>query len=244
MTRSDNIDELAKALALAQAKITGAKKDSTNPHYNSKYADLASVWDACRGPLTANGISIIQMPRLIGEPGAWLVEVETMMLHTSGQFISDTLAVPVSKPDAQGVGSAITYARRYPLAAFVSVAPEDDDANAASETFASDPYPHAERMTPPAGPLTVKRVLQEKTKKPGTTRYIVTFTDGYVASTIRTALGQKAMLFEVNKTTCRVVGHRTPFGNDLDDIQATVTDDAPTLPPEIPLDVDSGDIPF
>lgn len=132
MTRSDQINELATALANAQAEMGGAKKDSTNPHFKSKYADLASVVDAALPALNKHGIAVIQFPRLVHAGGAdWLVDVETQLVHTSGQFVGDSLAVPVTKVDAQGVGSAITYARRYALGAIASVAPEDDDANAA-----------------------------------------------------------------------------------------------------------------
>jgi hypothetical protein len=149
MTSSENVNELATALAKAQGQISGAKKDAENPHFRSKYADLASVWDACREALTKNGLAIVQMPRGVHIEGGWAVEVETRMLHTSGQFMSETLTVPVTKPDAQGIGSAVTYARRYALAAFVGVAPEDDDGNAASATNG-----HAAARTPakvPAG---------------------------------------------------------------------------------------------
>jgi hypothetical protein len=127
MTRSDTIQELAAALAKAQGEMGTAKKGNENPHFRSKYADLASVWDACRAALTKHNLSVIQSPRMDGNA----VQVQTMLLHASGQWVADTLTVPVGKQDAQGVGSAITYARRYALAAFVSVAPDDDDGGAA-----------------------------------------------------------------------------------------------------------------
>lgn len=133
MNTSEQVNELAMALAKAQGQIKGAVKDAENPHFRSKYADLASVWDACRDSLSANGLSIVQSPRGIQTTaGGWAVELETRLLHSSGQWMADTLTVPVGKADAQGVGSAVTYARRYALAAFVGVAPEDDDGNAAS----------------------------------------------------------------------------------------------------------------
>lgn len=122
-----SIADLAAALCKAQAQMEGAKKDANNPHFKSKYADLASVWDAIRGPLTSNGLSVVQLLRSI-QGG---VEVETILMHASGQQISDVFAVPASKQDAQGYGSAATYARRYALMAMVGVAPEDDDGNAA-----------------------------------------------------------------------------------------------------------------
>jgi hypothetical protein len=132
MTRSDELNELATALAAAQGELTGAKKDAANPYFKSKYADLASIWDACREPLSHHGLSVAQFPRLVDSAdGGWMVEIETMLLHSSGQWMSDFLRVPVVKGDPQGVGSAITYGRRYALAAVVGVAPEDDDGEAA-----------------------------------------------------------------------------------------------------------------
>lgn len=127
MAARPSIADLAAALCKAQAQMEGAKKDANNPHFKTKYADLASVWDAIRGPLTSNGLSVVQLLRSI-QGG---VEVETILMHRSGQQISDVFAVPASKNDAQGYGSAATYARRYALMAMVGVAPEDDDGNAA-----------------------------------------------------------------------------------------------------------------
>lgn len=131
MQTSEAINELATALAKAQGTIKGAVKDADNPHFRSKYADLASVWDACREALSQNGLSVLQAPRGVISEAGWTVEVETRLLHASGQWMGDTITVPVGKPDAQGLGSALTYARRYALASFVGVAPEDDDGNAA-----------------------------------------------------------------------------------------------------------------
>lgn len=128
MLTSEHINELAAALAKAQAVMAGASKDRENPHFKSKYADLASVWDACREALTANGIAVVQMTM---PSEAQEVVVQTRLCHASGQWIQGTLAIPVTKNDAQGFGSCLTYARRYALAAAVGVAPEDDDANAA-----------------------------------------------------------------------------------------------------------------
>lgn len=129
MKTSDSIKEIATALSKAQASIHGAKKDTANPFFKSKYADLASVWDACREALTANGLSIVQMTDQSEKDE---VIVETRILHSSGEFIEGRLALPVTKADAQGFGSALTYARRYALAAAVGVAPEEDDGNLAA----------------------------------------------------------------------------------------------------------------
>ena len=129
MNKSDDIKELALALSKTQSILKGAIKDSSNSFFKNKYADLASVWDACREPLAANGLSVVQMP-CNDTPDS--VALETILMHTSGQWISSVFSMPVSKHDAQAVGSAITYARRYALAAVVGIAPEDDDGNLAS----------------------------------------------------------------------------------------------------------------
>ena len=121
--------ELATAMAKAQAEIKAALKDSKNPHFKSSYADLTSVWDACRNALTKNGLSVIQIPNFEGEE-VWL---ETRLLHASGESISGRYPLRPQQQTPQGYGSALTYARRYSLAAIVGVvADEDDDGNAAS----------------------------------------------------------------------------------------------------------------
>ncbi len=128
MQRSDSISELAKALAIAQGKIGAAKKDSDNPFFKSKYADLASVVDAIREPLSTAGLAWVQ-PTV---PVDHAVCVETVLMHASGEWISSTTTIPVDKSNAQAFGSALTYARRYGLMSLVGVAPDDDDGNAAA----------------------------------------------------------------------------------------------------------------
>jgi hypothetical protein len=129
MNKSESIAGLAAALAKAQGAMKGAVKDSANPFFKSKYADLASVVEAIRAAFSSNGLSYVQT---VQSSELDEVRVETMILHSSGEWIScGVLALPVSKNDAQGYGSALTYARRYSLSAAVGVAPEDDDGNAA-----------------------------------------------------------------------------------------------------------------
>ena len=140
MTHSEQINEIAAALAKAQAVMVTAAKDSTNPHYKSRYADLASVRDACR-PLADVGIAIVQGCRTVTEDGTTSAEVETRFLHTSGQWLTDVLRVPVSKVDAQGCASAMTYARRIGLAGLAGIAPADDDGEAAVGRQAADETP-------------------------------------------------------------------------------------------------------
>jgi hypothetical protein len=127
-TRSPSIAALAAALAKAQGEMEGAAKGNVNPHFKSKYADLASVWDACRGPLSKHGLSILQPVRADGP----MVTVTTILAHSSGEWIEEALTMTASQNTPQGVGSAITYGRRYGLASMVGIAPEDDDGNAAS----------------------------------------------------------------------------------------------------------------
>ena len=129
MRRSEQLNELGAALAKAQAEIRGAPKDSANPFFKSRYADMASVIDASREALTKQGIAIVQSPRTEGAK----VIVTTLMLHASGQWIEDDLAVEAKDAGAQSIGSAITYARRYAYQAISGVAPEDDDGNAATK---------------------------------------------------------------------------------------------------------------
>lgn len=123
MTKSETIGALAGALSKAQAAMKCALKDSENPHFRSRYADLQSVWEAAREPLAKNGLSVVQIPATTDRG----VSVETILLHESGEFIGGTVEVPLSKMDAQALGSGLTYARRYSLAAVVGIAPGDDD---------------------------------------------------------------------------------------------------------------------
>ena len=131
MNKSDTIKELAAAMAKAQGQIKGAIKDSANPFFKSRYANLSSVVEAIREAFASNGLSYVQRV----EPSEKdEVRVETVILHASGEWLScGVLALPVSKQDAQGFGSALTYARRYGLSAACGVAPEDDDGNAATK---------------------------------------------------------------------------------------------------------------
>ena len=151
VSQSATIGQLAAALAKAQRGIQAAKKDSLNPHFRSKYADLASCWDACREQLTSNGISVVQPIHNEG-PYAFL---KTVLMHESGEWIaSGSYPLKPVKDDPQGLGSAITYARRYSLCAMVGVAPDDDDGEAATGRIAakqSSPqkYPEPQKSQEP-----------------------------------------------------------------------------------------------
>ena len=155
MKHSESIAALAGALAKAQLQIEPASKNATNPHFRSHYADLASIWDACRGPLNTNGLSIVQFP-CDGEVGR--IGLCTMIVHSSGEWMSETITVKALKEDPQFLGGVLTYLRRYSLAAVVGVtATEDDDGNAAStpansRVSAPAPRPY---IPPPVSPPAV-----------------------------------------------------------------------------------------
>ncbi len=126
-----SINELAAALSKAQAEIKGATKDSKNTFFKSSYADLASVWEACRIPLTKNGLAVIQTTDVIADTGGDTTLLVTTLVHSSGQYIQGRYPIHPVKNDPQSLGSAITYARRYALQAIVGIAPDDDDGEAA-----------------------------------------------------------------------------------------------------------------
>jgi len=165
LSQSPELDQLATALAKAQASVKGAAKDSVNPQLRNKYADLASVWEACRDALTSNGLSVSQHP---GCDGA-MATVDTMLLHCSGQYIASRLTAPIIPQTynreaapmvtAQATIAAVTYLRRTALAAVVGVAPEDDDGQAASQPGNYNP-PRGVQATPQEFMRSVDRVAQ------------------------------------------------------------------------------------
>ena len=124
MKKSEHIGALTKALAAAQAKIKPAIRDSRNPFFKSNYADLASVFDACRLALAEQGVVVIQGASAEGAR----VTVTTMLSHESGDWVEEALSAHAKDDGPQGVGSTVTYLRRYSLAALAGVATEDDDA--------------------------------------------------------------------------------------------------------------------
>jgi hypothetical protein len=137
--QSESIGALAAALSKAQADITGALKDSSNPFFKSKYADLASCWDACRKQLAANNLAVIQTIYVHWDSGQTMLS--TTLAHSSGEWIRSDLPVLAKDLSPQAQGSGITYARRYALAAIVGLAQVDDDAEAAQgrKGFTNDP---------------------------------------------------------------------------------------------------------
>lgn len=123
MKHSEQLDKIGAALAKAQSEMEPAIKDKTNPFFKANYADLASVWAACRKALSDNGLSVAQGCGGTGDGYLW-----TTLLHSSGQYITAECPLILGKRDPQGVGSAMTYYRRYGLAAILGITQEDDDA--------------------------------------------------------------------------------------------------------------------
>lgn len=129
MEKSETVAELAKAMTKMQGQLTSVRKDKVNPFYHSLYADLSSVWEVCRKPLAENGLGVIQAL----DTGVEGTALETMLLHSSGEWIKGRVLVKPVKDDPQGLGSAVTYLRRYALCAMLGIsAEEDEDGNAAS----------------------------------------------------------------------------------------------------------------
>jgi hypothetical protein len=139
------MNELAKSLVKAQAAMSHAAKDSKNPHFKSAYSSLASVIDAVRPHLAANGLAFVQ--KLHNSDNS--VGVETVLIHESGEEMScGILYIPVTKNDAQGLGSCVSYGKRYSLQAALGVASEDDDGNAATK---APPKPIEKPIEKPKG---------------------------------------------------------------------------------------------
>lgn len=144
--------ELAKALVAAQKATESVKKAATNPAFKTKYADLAHVVEGVVPALNNAGVAVIQSPEFDGE----MIHVTTMLIHESGAMLEGRFSLRPSKLDPQGVGSALTYARRYALLAMTGAAPEDDDGNAASGPRTEQSRPEPKR-TDPAPPTLAQR---------------------------------------------------------------------------------------
>ena len=133
MQKSESIVELSKALVKAQIEMVNPKKNTTNGFYKSSYADLSEVISVSKLPLANNGLSVIQMP---SQQENW-VNVETMLVHESGEYITSMLSMPLPEKShnmSQEVGKCITYARRYALASVCGISQEDEDAQGSTQS--------------------------------------------------------------------------------------------------------------
>lgn len=123
MNQSEHINELATALSKAQGEMQAAIKDSINPFFKSKYADLGSVWDAARPVLSKYGLCVLQSTEIVSDK----VVMSTILAHSSGQWVKSSLPLNPAKNDSQGMGAAMSYFRRYSLSALVGVVCDDED---------------------------------------------------------------------------------------------------------------------
>jgi hypothetical protein len=129
MKASETVAAVGKALAAAQAEIKTVAKDRTNPHFKNRYATLDAIMEAVRPVLAKHGLSIVQGCTIPSEVDGRLTgfAVETMVLHASGEYLSNMVYMPLAKQSAQDAGSALTYGRRYGVSALLSLATDDDD---------------------------------------------------------------------------------------------------------------------
>jgi hypothetical protein len=218
MEKSESIKELATALAKAQGEIKGALKDSANPFFKSKYADLSSVVEAIRGPLAVHGLSYVQ----IAHDSDNSAKIETLILHNSGEWLScGAVSVPVSKADAQGFGSAMTYARRYGLSAAFGVAPEDDDGNAAAKNPPKKVATEGFQISGPDGVVTQTTITKQET--PGQIVDTELSIDGMTPEMVK-ALRIEAMRIMGDFLTIgakAALGSWTAFKKDADEREVT-----------------------
>lgn len=160
---TEAIDKLAPAVIKAQGLIEGALKDSNNPHFKSKYADLSSVWAAIKPALQACGLGVLQP---LAEAPAGHVGVTTILVHESGQTLSSTSFIPFrDATNPQAAGSAITYARRYALSSLLGVCPEDDDGNSATKGQKPTQAPSKPEASPVDRVASIWKAFQESDKK-------------------------------------------------------------------------------
>ena len=199
MTHSETLGKLGAALALAQACMEGAKKSSKNPFFKSDYADLASVLDACREPLTANNLSVVQLPVSDAEGR---IGISTTLLHSSGEWISGAIYVkPRAETDPQVAGSILTYLRRYGLSAAAGVAQVDDDGHAGAHTAPAKKQAvkptNGTATTEPSDPsnaITITYIAEKPYTSGGKSGigYVFTLSDGREVRTVDAELANRA----------------------------------------------------
>lgn len=187
MQQSEQINELAQALSLAQSEIEGAVKDAKNPFFKSNYADLTSVIDAIKMPLAKYGLSVSQMTDF----DEHIEFVETQIMHKSGQWLRGRLIIKSKDATPQAQGSGLSYSRRYALMAALNVPAVDDDGEAAQQRQPAAPTtksaPQAPVQQPPSGAEALRIAIASavKAKK---------IKAEYMREFIQTNFGEKAML--------------------------------------------------
>lgn len=227
MEHSESIELLAEALNEFQKQLVVVNPEVTNPFFKSKYADLASIMLKCQPILTSHGLDVTQfLSNLNGQPA-----LRTILIHTSGQFISDTVPLILDKQDSQGMGRAITYMRRYGYAAVLQIViDEDDDGNSTSTPRGQAPKPI------PSNPATVKKIAEIWKENGGTPQQLdvwVKKNNNNVQLTQLPGDRQQAMLalLEKKKAEKTQAAATTEKDPDIDPTEP-LPDDQPSLPEE------------
>lgn len=197
--------QLAEALAEVQKEIGSASKSSVNPHFKSKYADLSEVWDAWQKVGPKHGLSITQTTKILDNGSQALV---TTLWHKSGENIAGEMLVKPTKDDMQGIGSALTYCRRYALAAMVGIVQDDDDGNAASEPANQSHKAPQPKETPEQAAKNFYRAAIEMVN----------------------GLQTRADLLEWQKQNEKAIDRLGPYGTLRDDLAAHIDDRFSSLP--------------
>jgi hypothetical protein len=138
MRQSESITKIASAIVKAQGELNAVSKDGTNPHFRSKYATLQNIVESCRDTLRKHGLAVVQT---FSETDGTYINLDTTLLHESGEWIAGTFTMTPTKHDPQGMGSATTYARRYALSAILGIVTDDDDDGNASSHPTGDRAP-------------------------------------------------------------------------------------------------------
>lgn len=177
MEKSENIEEIAKALNKFQGEVEGITKDGVNPFFKSNYSTFENVVNTIKGPMTANGLSFAQLPDADG--------LYTLVMHTSGEWIGAHAALELKGHTPQDQGSAITYMKRYALTGALGLATEtDDDGNAATQ---------AVKAKPAAAPVPPKKVEDKRTVQKARIKELV---DGIVLVDFTTGEEYKNYILE------------------------------------------------
>lgn len=202
MNQSDKIDLLATALVAAQPSLTAAKKDAVNPHFQSQYATLQSVWESAREVLAPNGLCVVQT---FEQTDGRLMSIRTTLMHVSGQWIAGVLSMAPQQANPQGIGSAITYGRRYALAAILGiVADEDDDGNNATHDKSERPQYRAPLPPKPASPAPSRTPSRPDTNLSGSNVWRLTVVPKFIKKYAGLTLGDmetKDVLWWANNYT-------------------------------------------
>jgi hypothetical protein len=230
MEMSAEIDKLAAALSKAQGTMKAAAKDAVNPHFKSHYSTLASVWEAARSPLSGNGLSLSQGAHATDQ----LVSVTTLLMHTSGQWLRDTLTMVARDASPQSIGSAISYGRRYGLSAMVGVAPDDDDDGEAAQPQSNGQQrdysrPQSSGSAKPQAAVANAFIDWKQQKQLIEAAKTAGWTDAALATFAKDNYGSwaKVPLSEFEKVMAAMQGGTEPIGGNPADI-----------------DIDAKDIPF